>query len=460
MQQDSDSENASDYCPISLTPLGLDALYSVCKKVYPDQQNPLQVTAKTKYWLGGPDPLDYISMYSNPGDADQGIPPHWHYVSFGLSDLHGDGRVHESSGLDTPSGFGFELTFRLQKCPDETMPPTWPAPVMQALAKYVFKSDNALVAGDHVSWHHSLDNSESRLQHILLMEDPQLGTVNTPFGPVNFVQIVGICTEELQVVQQWNGPGIINLMKSVRGIGGPWLVTNMRRGETILEIDPHLQEAVDEGINTDGSNLTCVSARCSWIDTDVNIHRLESGDGKNIVHPKMTEQECNEIKSTLKKGLLNTNPVLPSIKSIEDEEEFQKESYDSNASGEAVVDTGEMLPIRSFETIHIQLNSEAGLMLPLALKGRLRHGRHFTFKSVLGDVAITLVTPSVSGTVVSYECPYTSRGPWLQVLIEEDFLETMLEDLEILNSLKSISLPRTFNWPNKKLMITITPEFF
>ena len=24
-----------------------------------------------------------------------GIPSHWHYVSAGLSDLHGDGRVHE-----------------------------------------------------------------------------------------------------------------------------------------------------------------------------------------------------------------------------------------------------------------------------------------------------------------------------------------------------------------------------
>ena len=44
--------------------------------------------------LGGPDPLDYISMYSNSGDPDRGVPPHWHYVTYGFSDLHGDGRVH------------------------------------------------------------------------------------------------------------------------------------------------------------------------------------------------------------------------------------------------------------------------------------------------------------------------------------------------------------------------------
>ena len=45
--------------------------------------------------LGGPDPLDFISMFNNPGSPMEGIPSHWHYISAGLSDLHGDGRVHE-----------------------------------------------------------------------------------------------------------------------------------------------------------------------------------------------------------------------------------------------------------------------------------------------------------------------------------------------------------------------------
>ena len=60
--------------------------------------------------------------------------------SFGLSDLHGDGRVHEPSGPDTPSGLGLELTFRLRREPGETTPPTWPAAMLQALAKYVLQS--------------------------------------------------------------------------------------------------------------------------------------------------------------------------------------------------------------------------------------------------------------------------------------------------------------------------------
>ena len=45
--------------------------------------------------LHGPDPLDYITMFANPGNPHEGVHAHWHYVSCGLSDLHGDGRVHE-----------------------------------------------------------------------------------------------------------------------------------------------------------------------------------------------------------------------------------------------------------------------------------------------------------------------------------------------------------------------------
>ena len=39
--------NAENPGPI---PAGLEALYAACRKVYPDQVNPLQVTALVKYW--------------------------------------------------------------------------------------------------------------------------------------------------------------------------------------------------------------------------------------------------------------------------------------------------------------------------------------------------------------------------------------------------------------------------
>lgn len=43
--------------------------------------------------LGGSECLDYISIYHNQGNETS--PAHWHYVTFGFSDLHGDGRVHK-----------------------------------------------------------------------------------------------------------------------------------------------------------------------------------------------------------------------------------------------------------------------------------------------------------------------------------------------------------------------------
>lgn len=67
--------------------------------------------------------------------------------------------------------------------------------------------------GDHVSWHCPLDNSESRVQHMLMAEDPQLGSVSTPNGNVQFVQIVGVTTEELRAAQHWNGVGVLDIMK-------------------------------------------------------------------------------------------------------------------------------------------------------------------------------------------------------------------------------------------------------
>lgn len=139
------------------------------------------------------------------------------HISFGLTDLHGDGRVHEPSGPEFPSGFGFELTFRLAKKSGEATPPTWPAALLQALAKYVFHTGNSFFAGDHVSWHCPLDGSdfECRLQHMLLAEDLLLPPVQGPLGSVKFLQVVAVTEEELQVSQHWNGTSVLELLRRV-----------------------------------------------------------------------------------------------------------------------------------------------------------------------------------------------------------------------------------------------------
>ncbi|XP_054168726.1 suppressor of fused homolog [Oppia nitens] len=458
--------NAMPQTMHSMISPGLQSLYDHCLRVYPTQSNPLQVTAVLKYWLGGPDPLDYISMYSNPGDADQDIPPHWHYISFGLSDLHGDGRVHEITDLQTPSGFGFELTFRLKREPEEMSPPTWPAAVMQALAKYVFQSSNLLCAGDHVSWHCPLDNSESRIQHMLMSEDPQLGQVMTCFGSVTFIQIVGVCLEELKAAQKWNGPGVIDLLRSHPRAGGHWLVTDMRRGETIFELDPQLKEAVDDGIATQGSNLSGVSARCSWtqqsVSTNNNEESNDDSDAKDIDNNKVTigENENNDCFVREDKYSQSRNSCSSAM-SVSHDQQNQSNSRMSFASETGAPEPGELIQTKYLKRLNLKFNLEAGLLLPLALRGRLKHDRHFTFKSIIGDLAITFVTPAVSGSFVSITQPYAIHGPWLQVLIPNDYIDRMLADLNQLDDYQNDNqdnLPKKYDWPEKGLSIELMPE--
>lgn len=40
----------------------------------------------------------------------------------------------------------------------------------------------------------------------------------------------------------------------------------MQRSQSIFEINPKAHEIVERGFETDGSNLSGVSARCSWIE--------------------------------------------------------------------------------------------------------------------------------------------------------------------------------------------------
>jgi suppressor of fused-like protein len=47
---------------------------------------------------------------------------------------------------------------------------------------------------------------------MLMTSDVQLKSTQTPFGLVDFVQIVGICAEELKAAQQWNGAGVLDMI--------------------------------------------------------------------------------------------------------------------------------------------------------------------------------------------------------------------------------------------------------
>lgn len=96
----------------------------------------------------------------------------------------------------------------------------------------------------------------------------------------------------------------------------------------------------------------------------------------------------------------------------------------------------------------------AAKFLILAIKDRIRHGRHFTFKGQ--KFAVTFVAESVTGSIVSKQNPFGIIGFWMQVLISDDLVQRMVSSFENLpDNPDDLSLPHIFEYPDKNLRIVI-----
>ncbi|MBG0565889.1 suppressor of fused domain protein [Actinoplanes aureus] len=98
---------------------------------------------------------------------------HWHYVTYGLSELYG------KSEDDDPdwSGWGFELTMRAAR-DGEAEPPRWPFALLHRAATFVNSRGALLDAGDRID-----------VDPVLVFaRDPLLGEIDTPNGKVVFLE--------------------------------------------------------------------------------------------------------------------------------------------------------------------------------------------------------------------------------------------------------------------------------
>lgn len=122
--------------------------------------------------------------------------------------------------------------------------------------------------------------------------------------------------------------------------GGPWHITDMRRGESIFELDPNAHEEVEKGFETEGSNLSGVSARCDWAEQDSRMLGMENKDYDVLA--RMNDQD------SLQKSLNNPSHEL--------------------LSNNPMLESSELLHVRKFEGVHLVFNLEAGSLLPLAIR--------------------------------------------------------------------------------------------
>jgi hypothetical protein len=158
---------------------GWDAIEAAVARVVPAQR-PLHWGTNA---LPGQDGIYGLSAY-RVGD-------HWLLVTFGLTELFG-----KNSTDPEVSGWGHELTMRVPAT--EEQPPTWALRLLQQLGRYVFSSGRPFDHGHRMDPGGPITGTRgTRLTAVAFATDPELGTISTPHGTVQFLTVVGITADEL-----------------------------------------------------------------------------------------------------------------------------------------------------------------------------------------------------------------------------------------------------------------------
>ena len=149
-----------------------------------------------------------------------------HLVTYGLSEL--DAKESDDPGL---SGWGFELTFRLAADPDGPEP-LWAVDLLTNLAAYVWTSGHAFSPGHHLDLRGPIRiDAESDLTAAVVVADPTLGAMRGPFGVVEFLQVVALTADELELCRSWSTDGLVERLAR----RDPLFVTDLDRRSLVAD---------------------------------------------------------------------------------------------------------------------------------------------------------------------------------------------------------------------------------
>lgn len=173
--------------------VGWDAITDACEIIYPDQKEPRHYGTLVKWRLGGNDPLDGISIYDG-GD-------YWHFVTYGLSEIY----EKETDNKDV-SGYGMEFTFKLKKADyeDEEAEIRCICGILQAVARITFTKGEIFRPYEflYTGQTQGIDTkTQSEITGFITVPDPDLGSINTQNGKVDFVEFIGATDVELLAVR-------------------------------------------------------------------------------------------------------------------------------------------------------------------------------------------------------------------------------------------------------------------
>lgn len=186
---------------------GWEAIEAAVARVVPEQE-PLHWGTDT---LPGQDGIYGLSAYR--------VHDHWLLVTFGLTELFG-----KDSDDPQVSGWGFELTMRVPAM--EAQPPTWSLRLLEQLSRYVFSSGQPFDDGHRMDPRGPITGSaDTRLTALAFATDPELGTIDTVHGSVQFLTVVGITADELARMKATSTAHVLAELAAT----SPLLITNADR---------------------------------------------------------------------------------------------------------------------------------------------------------------------------------------------------------------------------------------
>lgn len=168
---------------------GWDAITRHFGQKYPGQDKPLHFGMYTCLKPGEAGPLDGISVYN--------AKEYFHFVTYGLSELY-----EKQNGNPQRSGFGFELTVKLKKegLTNPILEIRHMCSLLQMVAGITVNGGHQFSPGQilPISREKGIDvQGKSRIAGFILALDA-FGILQTPFGKMQFIQLVGVTGEEME----------------------------------------------------------------------------------------------------------------------------------------------------------------------------------------------------------------------------------------------------------------------
>lgn len=171
---------------------GWDRIDEALESVYGDVV-PLHVAPELPSYLGGDEPLDGISIFAREAPV-----PHWHLITYGMSDLY-------------EKGDGFEFTLRAARKPDALQPPAWAVMLLQQLAIYVRATGTVFEPGQTLKPAElTLGDNPTKLTALVFTVDPELGMR----GDLIFLQIAAITDAEYEAAKHGNGSAVLDMIEA------------------------------------------------------------------------------------------------------------------------------------------------------------------------------------------------------------------------------------------------------